>query len=113
MACLTALKDRSPALGFAGPEFVGMVTGSPALRARLREIHEQREEALARALGDDLAARFAAAQFDAVRRVVFGEVFRRTLDGQDNETIAQQLARPAGQSFERLRPAFGDYAVRP
>ncbi|MGK4581808.1 TetR/AcrR family transcriptional regulator [Kitasatospora sp. HPMI-4] len=114
--CLAELERCGPALGFSGPEFIGMITGSPALLARLREIHEQREEALATALaretGDEFTARLAAGQLDAVRRVLFNEVLRRTLAGQDNRTIAAGMAEPARRSFELLDPALGDYAVR-
>lgn len=46
----TALEGHDPVAGFAGPEFARMIAESPTLTARLRELHEQREEALADAL---------------------------------------------------------------
>ncbi|MEV0445606.1 TetR/AcrR family transcriptional regulator [Streptomyces spectabilis] len=47
-----ALLEHSPVVGFTGPAFARMVADSPTLSARLRELHEQREEALASALAD-------------------------------------------------------------
>ncbi|MFF5209219.1 TetR/AcrR family transcriptional regulator [Streptosporangium sp. NPDC000396] len=116
---LEALERRDPALGFSGPEFAAMLVGSPALLARLREIHEQREDALADTLaaethtaGDDLTPRLAAGQLLTVHRTLFNDVLRRTLAGQDNESISRQLAEPARRGFDLLRPSLGDYAIR-
>ncbi|WP_433243637.1 TetR/AcrR family transcriptional regulator [Streptosporangium sp. CA-135522] len=114
-----ALGRCDPVLGFSGPDFVAMLVGSPALTARFREIHEQREGALAVVLAaethaaeDDLTPRLVAGQIITVYRVLLDEVFRRTLAGQDNESIAERLAEPARRSFDLLRPSLGDYAVR-
>jgi AcrR family transcriptional regulator len=113
---LAALARCDATLGFAGPEFVGMLLGSPALRARLREIHEQRTEKLAAALiadgNEDLGARFAAAQLSAVQRVLLDEVLRRIMTGTDHETIRDQLTEPATHAFDQLEPALGGYAIR-
>jgi AcrR family transcriptional regulator len=109
---VAALERRDARLGFSGPDFVRMLLGSPALRTRLREIHEQREDALATVLGGDLTARLAAAQFTALLRVLFDEVLRRTLAGERTETIRDELAEPARRGFDLLEPAFGDYAIR-
>src|SRR5690349_793103 len=61
---LAALDRHDAGLGFSGRDFAAMLLGSPALLARLREIHEQREAALATALtavsGDETVARLAA-----------------------------------------------------
>ncbi|MFJ4651784.1 TetR/AcrR family transcriptional regulator [Nocardia sp. NPDC088792] len=122
-ACLEGLERREPALGFAGPEFARMVRESPALTARLREIHEQRESALAAVLAEtagvdpgaddaDLTPRIAAAQLDTVRRIVLGEALRRNAAGEDPERIARELSRCAASGFDLLEPALGDYAVR-
>ncbi|ASU84046.1 TetR/AcrR family transcriptional regulator [Nocardiopsis gilva YIM 90087] len=118
-ACLAALERCDPALGFSSPAFAGMITASPDLSARLREIHEQREEGLAAALaqetgaaGDDLTPRLAAVHLDGVHRVVFKGVVRRTLAGETNDSIAERLAEPTRASFDQLRPCLGRYAVR-
>ncbi|WP_433175538.1 TetR/AcrR family transcriptional regulator [Actinoallomurus sp. CA-150999] len=106
-------------IGFSGPEFARMITGSPALRARLRELQEQREDALAETLAaetgaapDDIMPRAAAAQLTAVHRVLFQDVLRRTLAGEDDETIAAALGDAAQQAFGLLEPTLGGYAVR-
>ncbi|MGW8361241.1 TetR/AcrR family transcriptional regulator [Streptomyces wedmorensis] len=44
------LLAHDPVVGFTGPAFARMVADSPTLTARLRELHDQREEALATAL---------------------------------------------------------------
>lgn len=122
-ACLEGLEHREPALGFAGPEFARMVCESPALTGRLREIHEQRELALAAVLAEatgvdpgagdaDLTPRIAAAQLDTVRRIVVGEAFRRNAAGEDPGQLARELTRCAARGFDLLEPALGDYAVR-
>lgn len=45
-----ALETRDPVAGFAGPAFSRMIADSPTLTARLRDLHDQREHALAHAL---------------------------------------------------------------
>jgi AcrR family transcriptional regulator len=127
-AYLTALEHRDPLVGFCGPSFAGLVVGSPTLLARLREIEEQRENALAAVLADETAApvtetegretggilaRLVAAQLTSVHRVLFEEVFRRTLAGEDNDDIARALETIARQAFDLLEPVLGGYARRP
>lgn len=118
-AFLAAVDRRDPVIGFSGAEFARMVTSSPALLARLREFHEQREAALAAALARDTGARpdavvprVAAAQLAGAHRVLFDETLRRTLDGQDLDRIADALTGAADEAFALLEPALGDYAVR-
>lgn len=50
--CLSALDRHDPRLGFAEPAFARTVAESPALLARLRELHEQSETTLAEALAE-------------------------------------------------------------
>ncbi|MEV0389065.1 TetR/AcrR family transcriptional regulator [Nonomuraea sp. NPDC050643] len=50
-----ALARRDPVVGFTGREFAQMIADSPTLVARLRDLHEQREEALARHLANETA----------------------------------------------------------
>ncbi|MGW5312473.1 TetR family transcriptional regulator [Nocardia thailandica] len=108
-----------PVAGFSGRPFAAMIAGSPALRARLRELHDERENALARALAeatgaapDDLAPRVAAAQLAGVHRVLFEETQRRTLAGQDDAAIAAALADEVDRAFAALAPGLAGYAVR-
>jgi AcrR family transcriptional regulator len=114
-----ALDRRDAAIGFSGQIFVQMITESPALLARLREIHEDREAAVAAVLAsetgvgpDAIAPRAAAAYLAATHRVLFAAVFRRTLAGEENDRIAASMADVARQAFDLLTPSLGDYAVR-
>ncbi|MER7543147.1 TetR family transcriptional regulator [Spirillospora sp. NPDC127506] len=119
-AFLDAAARHDPVIGFSGPDFARMITESPALVARLRELHEERENALAAVLAAETAAhpddplpRLAAAQLAAVHRVLFQEALRRTLDNEPDEEIAAALAKSARMAFDMLSPALSGYAVRP
>ena len=119
-AFLDAAARHDPVIGFAGPDFARMVTESPALAARLREFHEEREDALAAVLAEETAAapddplpRLVAAQLAAVHRVLFDETLRRTLGNEPNEEIASALAKTGRTAFGLLAPSLSDYAVRP
>ncbi len=118
-AYFIGLERRDPSIGFSGPIFVRMIAGSPALLARLREIHEDREMAVAAVLTaeagtgpDDAGPRIAAAHLAATHRVLFSEVFRRTLAGRMNDQIAAEMTDVARHAFDLLTPALGEYAVR-
>ncbi|MFI0452495.1 TetR/AcrR family transcriptional regulator [Actinomadura sp. 6N118] len=118
-AYLTAIAAHDPVIGFSGPEFARMITDSPALVARLREFHEEREDALAAALAEetgagpgDLLPRVAAAQLGGVHRVLFNETLRRTLEGQRNDEIAAALTEDVATAFDALGPCLAGYAVR-
>ncbi|MEV0705359.1 TetR/AcrR family transcriptional regulator [Saccharopolyspora sp. NPDC050389] len=108
-AYFEALARRDALIGFSGAEFVRVISGSPTLLARLREIHEQRERALADALAPELAeftAKLLAAQAATAYRVLLEEVFRRTLGGADHEEIAAAIEPLARQAFDGLQRAF-------
>ncbi|GAA2088867.1 TetR/AcrR family transcriptional regulator [Actinomadura alba] len=118
-AYLAAVARHDPVIGFSGADFARMVTSSQALLARLREFHEQREEALALVLAEesgtdthDVRARTAAAQLGGAHRVLFNETLRRTLRGERDQEIAAALTAAVGTAFDLLEPALGDYAVR-
>ncbi|MFD0473799.1 hypothetical protein ACFQ0B_40250 [Nonomuraea thailandensis] len=95
-----------------------MVADSPTLVARLRDLHDQREEALARHLvqeapGDPVAARAVAAQLAAADRLLFRELQARMLAGEvDEDGIAAALGAMARRVFDLLEPAIGAYAIR-
>ncbi|HLL33229.1 MAG TPA: TetR/AcrR family transcriptional regulator [Streptomyces sp.] len=119
-AFLAAAAEQDPVIGFSGLPFARMITDSPALVARLREFHDAREKALARALveetgtaGDDIRPRVAAALLGGVHRLLFEETLRLTLDGRANEEISRIVTGQAHTAFATLEPALGDYAVRP
>lgn len=116
---LEAAAEHSPVIGFSGQVFARMVLDSPTLTARLRELHELREDALATVLATETGAAesdmkpiVAAAELNAVDRVLFREVLRRTHAGDSDEDIAEAVTTAAHQAFDLLEPAFGDYAIR-
>ncbi|MGW5363504.1 TetR/AcrR family transcriptional regulator [Actinopolymorpha pittospori] len=121
-AYFDALERRDALLGFSGPSFAGLVLGSPTLVARLREIDEQREHALAEALtdegtpagrpGGDPPPLLVAAQLNATHRVLFQEVLRRTAEGEPNDQIAGGVEPLARQAFDLLEPVLARHAVR-
>ncbi|GGQ16686.1 AcrR family transcriptional regulator [Actinomadura coerulea] len=117
---LEAVRRQDAVIGFSGPPFARMITGSPALVARLREFHEEREEALAAVLAeetgagpDDVLPRLVAAQLGGVHRVLFQETLRRNVRGETREEIEAALAESAKTAFDLLEPSLGSYATRP
>ncbi|MBO2464411.1 TetR family transcriptional regulator [Actinomadura sp. LCR2-06] len=119
-AFLEAVDRQDAVIGFSGPDFARMISESPALVARLREFHEEREHALAAVLAgesgtspDDVVVRVAVAQLIGAHRVLFEETLRRTIAGEDRDEIAAALAASAKDAFDLLEPSLGSYAVRP
>jgi AcrR family transcriptional regulator len=114
-----ATERHEPALGRFTPDFARLIEESPALRARLREIYDQQELALADVLAEAagpragiLESRLAAAQLSAVHRVLMDEARRRSLEDENEEEFFRGLAATADRAFDLLEPALGDYAVR-
>ncbi|GAA2074388.1 TetR family transcriptional regulator [Streptomyces albiaxialis] len=129
-----AADTTDPVAGFAPRDFARMIADSPTLTARLRDLHDLREAALAEALAKttgvgagadagadtgagadarrgDLAARTAAALFGAVHRMLFERVQRLTLDGRDAAEIRADVTAAAEHAFALLEPSLGDYAT--
>ncbi|MFB6437909.1 TetR/AcrR family transcriptional regulator [Streptomyces sp. NPDC056411] len=109
---------RSPVAGFAGPDFSRMVADSPTLTARLRDLHDLRQEALTRALreatgadAEDITPAAAAAQLGSAYRLLFERIQALTLAGHSNDAIAGRVADEATRVFDLLEPALADYAV--
>jgi AcrR family transcriptional regulator len=112
-----AVARREVTLGLSGAHFARMVDSSPVLQARLREILDQRERALAGAIvaetgSDDVLARVAAAALASVHRVLYAEASRRSLAGESREQIAGVLAAAAERAFDLLEPSLGGYRRR-
>lgn len=112
-----AVDRRDPVIGFSGRDFARMLAQSPALVARLREFHDEREDALATVLAEETGAgpddplpRLVAAQFGGVHRVLFQETLRRTLDGETDDEIAAALTASARTAFDLLEPSLAEYA---
>src|ERR1700728_390843 len=112
-------------LGLSSPEFAGMITASPVLAARNREMLEQAE----RALGDAIAAdtgpatgpatsapdvqqRVVAGLLASVHRTLYAEATPRSLGGDSHEDICEALATAATRAFDLLEPALGSYGIR-
>lgn len=126
-----ALLAHSPVVGFTGPAFARMVADSPTLTARLRELHDLREEALAAALaaaalpaaspdtgpetGPDagpntapaIAHRADAALIAAADRLLFRRIQELTLDGHTNDHIEATLLPEADHLRALLAAALG------
>ncbi|MFI7504738.1 TetR/AcrR family transcriptional regulator [Streptomyces sp. NPDC049687] len=120
-AFLAAVEEHDPVAGFSGPDFSRMIAESPTLTARLRDLHDRREHALAETLAaatgtpaaDDITPRAVAAQLGAAHRLLFERIQELTLADHDNEHIAAVITHEATQVFALLEPALGDYAVAP
>lgn len=100
-----ALARREELIGFSEPGFARMILTSPTLLARLRELHEERENALVEALSqqyDRVAARAVAAQLTAAYRLLFQEVLRRIADGQPSSRVAKTVNGMAERVFDLL-----------
>ncbi|KZM70302.1 TetR/AcrR family transcriptional regulator [Nocardia terpenica] len=119
-SALTALRrefDRAATAyeavaGFTSPGFCRMITNSPTLTARLRELHELREQALAQALpGTELTRRAAATQLASAHRLLFQRVQELTLERRSRQRIADTARAEATYIFDLLEPALGDYAI--
>ncbi|MFF0741814.1 TetR/AcrR family transcriptional regulator [Streptomyces sp. NPDC004111] len=116
---LDGVRRQDPVIGFAGEQFCRMIDGSPTLTARLRDLHDQREEALGRTLaeeagagGDDVEAYAVGAQLGCAQRVLFQRIMRLTLDGRSADDIAGTVADDARRVFGLLEASFGEYAVK-
>ncbi|MFF3328959.1 TetR/AcrR family transcriptional regulator [Streptomyces sp. NPDC002888] len=117
-AFLTAVEQHNPVAGFSGPDFSRMIAESPTLTARLRDLHDQREHALAQTLAattgtpdDDITPRAVAAQLGAAHRLLFQRIQELTLAGHDNTHIATVVTREAVQVFALLEPGLSEYAI--
>ncbi|GGM26357.1 TetR family transcriptional regulator [Streptomyces fumigatiscleroticus] len=113
-----AATDADPVAGFSGPDFARMIADSPTLSARLRDLHDLREAALADALADataaprgDITPRTAAALIGAVHRTLFQRIQELTLAGQDNARISATVVAEADSAFGLLEPSLADYAT--
>ncbi|SFW51836.1 TetR/AcrR family transcriptional regulator [Amycolatopsis australiensis] len=107
-----ALGAEQALVGFSGPGFVRMIKESAVLTNALHEMHREREEALTDLLlrrhpEEGLGPVLAAAHLTTLLRVLFQEVFDRTLE--DEKGIADAVWPMAELAFDQLEPAFGRY----
>ena len=107
-----ALGAEHALVGFSGPGFVRMIKESQALMNALHEMHRERETALIDLLirrhpEEGLPPILAGAHLATVLRVLFHEVFDRTLE--TDKGIADEVWPVAEQAFDQLEPVFGRY----
>jgi len=112
-----AVARAEPTLGLSSPAFASMILGSPVLTGRVREMLDQREQALGDAIAaeagsDNPQQRLVAALLASVHRVLAAEASRRSLAGEPREQICAVLAGAATQAFDLLEPSLGSYGVR-
>ena len=96
-----------------------LITESPALLARERQVFAQYAESLAaliaeetRAAPGDIEPRTAANALLGVHRALIDYVRERTLAGDRAEKIAGDVRTQAKRAFKRLESGLGDYAVK-
>ncbi|MER6951492.1 TetR/AcrR family transcriptional regulator [Nonomuraea sp. NPDC000554] len=119
---LDALDTRDWRYGFneGSDLFAKMVGESPSLVARMREMHGEREQALAEALAeevdsdpDDLAPHVVAALILNTTRVMTAYAVRRKLAGESWDEIAPDIRAQAERAFDLLESGIGGYCARP
>ncbi|MEV4077130.1 TetR/AcrR family transcriptional regulator [Nonomuraea fuscirosea] len=108
-------RDWRYGLNAGNDAFSRVINDSPALTARLRDVHLQREQGLARALAGELGAdpgdlvpRVAAAQILAVTRILSERAQAMMLAGEPWERIGPLLTAQAHQAFDLLENGLGD-----
>ncbi|MEV0162283.1 TetR/AcrR family transcriptional regulator [Nonomuraea fuscirosea] len=108
-------RDWRYGLNAGNDAFSRVINDSPALTARLRDVHLQREQGLARALAGelgtdpgDLVPRVAAAQILAVTRILSERAQAMTLAGEPWERIGPLLTAQAHQAFDLLEKGLGE-----
>jgi AcrR family transcriptional regulator len=96
-----------------------VITESPALRARERQVLERYADALAALIAeeagadpDDVEPFVVAHALLGVHRSLIGYVRRRVLAGASAPRIAKELRVQAETALARLEGGLGDYAVR-
>ncbi|GAA4622497.1 TetR/AcrR family transcriptional regulator [Actinoallomurus vinaceus] len=97
-------------------DFYEMVMASPALRGRMREMHELRKGYLAQVLAeetdadpDDPVPRFVAAQVVALTQAISGEYLRRLRAGESYVVILPSVRVAADRGFDLLKSGIGNY----
>jgi AcrR family transcriptional regulator len=96
-----------------------VITGSPALIARERDVMARYTEALAALLaqetgtrGGAVEPRVIAAALIGIHRSLIDYVRRRTLEGADASEVGREVRREAKRAFARLERGLADYAVK-
>jgi AcrR family transcriptional regulator len=118
---LDGLDTRSYYTGFheGADAWTRTIMESPALMARQREIMEQAEATLARALAedtgadpDDITPRVAAAMITAAGNRLIREILQRKAAGESLTEMRQGVFEAAARTFDLLETGLGDYGAR-
>jgi AcrR family transcriptional regulator len=96
-----------------------VITESPALLARERQVFDCYAEALATLIGDEIGSaagdvepRAVANALLGVHRALIDYSRRRALAGARASRVARELRAQAEQAFAQLERGLGDYAVK-
>ncbi len=118
------LLDRSRRLAEeARPDVIDtaarIITASPALQAREREIVDRYTQELAALIAeetgagaDDVVPKVAANALMGAQRELRGYVWARVLGGLRGPELAADVRKQANRAFARLERGLGDYAVK-
>ncbi|MEC3919647.1 TetR/AcrR family transcriptional regulator [Nocardia sp. CDC160] len=118
---LERLRADDPTLGLspAATAFWQLIDDSPALQARLRQLGERTEAALAQALSeathatpDDPTPRLVAAILAGLDRALHAEIRRGILAGERPETVRARVIGAATRDFDTALTGLADYATR-
>jgi AcrR family transcriptional regulator len=96
-----------------------VITGSPALLARERQVFAQYSQALAALVAEETGARNGAIEPQVVansllgvHRALIDYVRERALAGAPASQVAREVRARAQRAFELLEEGLGDYGVR-
>jgi AcrR family transcriptional regulator len=96
-----------------------VVTGSPALLARERQVFDRYADALAALIADetgsepdDVEPRAIANALLGLHRSLIDYTRRRALAGAPASQVGRELRAQAKRAFDRLEQGLGDYAAR-
>jgi AcrR family transcriptional regulator len=96
-----------------------VITESPALLARERQVYARYTDALAALVAretgagsNDIQPWVAAHALIGVHRALIDHVRRRVLEGKGAAEIADELRAQGEEALARLEAGFGDYAVK-
>ncbi|MFJ8627228.1 TetR/AcrR family transcriptional regulator [Kitasatospora sp. NPDC093550] len=115
---LTAIADGEPTVGLnpGMAAFWRIVTDSPALRARLLELGERAEAALAAVLADESGAadddplpRVLAGAIAGAHRAVLGEIRRAMVAGEPAEQVRPRVETAVERAFGLLTTGLAHY----
>ncbi len=97
-----------------------MITASPALQTREREIIARYTHSLATLIGeetgagpDDVEPWVAANALMGVHRALLDDARRRVLAGRRSPRLAAEVRSQAERALARLQRGLGDYAIKP